>query len=326
MFKNIFSVALFRLSIKNSYNWFLLTWPILTMFFCSCSSRGDNSESSGERAKVVVSIPPLLYFAEAIGGDSIVAVSLTQDSSDPETFQPGMSTMRSLAKCHLFVTVGILPFENALLGNLKANNRNLHVREMAEGIGLIYGTHSHECDGHGFGHAEEHEGHAHEPDPHVWSSVANAHIIAGNMLSALSEANPSAKEYFKARHKQLVARLDSLDRVFSETLDALPSRGFAVWHPSLSYFARDYNLDQIAFNIENKETSSLQLRRRIDEANAERLSAFIVPLDVELSQVEAIARSIGVKPVKVNLMSADWERQMVALVKAFKTQPTTPAQ
>ena len=110
----------------------------LTTTSCHGSSDGDNDND----LTVAVSIPPLRYFAEAIGGDSVNVVSLLNEYSEPETFQPGVSTFRDIAGSRVFLSVGVLPFEEALLGNLRANNPDLRIKDVSEGIELIYGTHS----------------------------------------------------------------------------------------------------------------------------------------------------------------------------------------
>ena len=287
----------------------LLLTTVLTLSICSCSAPQTKCHTA-DKTRVTVSIPPLLYFANEIGGDSIEATSLLDESADPETFQPGVNALRAVATSQVFATVGLLPFENALISNLTANNPELKVINMSEGVDLIRGTHTHRHDA-----TESNEG---EPDPHVWSSVRNARIIARNMLQALIEADPSHRDYFTERYSRLSERLDSLDSTIAQALDSLPSRSFAVWHPSLSYFARDYNLHQIAFNAENKETSSIRLRSQLDKAVLASPAAFFVPAGTGETQTATIAETLGLHPVTLHPMTSDWENEMIAISRSFK--------
>ena len=310
MFYNIFLLMKEGRNNRLSTVIMLLITVVATLSVASC--RGSSNGNADNEVTVAVSIPPLKYFAEAIGGDSVNVVSLLNENSDPETFQPGVSTFRAIAGSRVFLGVGVLPFEEALLGNLKANNPDLKIKDVSAGIELIYGTHSHA--------GVEHDGHSNdvgEADPHIWSSVKNARVIARNVLDALTEADPSNEVYFRERYDRFSERLDSFDMACSRKLEALPSRNFAIWHPSLSYLARDYGLRQIAFNLENKETSSVRLGDQIDKAKEARLSAFFVPAGINDSQTKVIAQEIGLPPVTINPMSGQWDVEINKIVNAL---------
>lgn len=273
---------------------------------------GGAASSSGCTRMVTVSVPPLEYFVRAIAGDSVAVNTLMDANSDPETFQPGMGLMRNVNRSDLLMVTGVIPFENDLVKGIGRNVPDLKICDVGKGVEYMYGTHSHS---HGEAvHAEEPHSHNHagEPDPHIWSSVKNARIISDNMLARLSEAYPDLAGYFSGRHGVLKARLDSLDAEYVERLAAHPA--FVIWHPSLSYFARDYGLEQIAFNLENKETSPLRLRQATDHALDHAPAAFFVPAGLPANRVTAISDILGLEPVEVNLMDADWEGQMELIV------------
>lgn len=286
------------------------------LILCAATSgcgRSDNRTADSSLPTVTVSIPPLEYFAYAIGGDSINVTTLLPAGADPETFDPGTSTMRALGKSGALAVTGKLPFETSLMENLRANNSDLHLYDMGEGISPVYGTHSHHS-------AEESGNHHHDKtdiDPHIWSSVRNASVIADNMLAALIDIAPRHSAYYRARHAVLTHRLDSLDSSLSQRLGSMPSRSFLIWHPSLSYFSRDYNLEQIALNAENKENSSQQFLSVLSKARTGKPAAFIVPEGIDRRQTEAVTSATGLQPVSVNLMSADWENSITSVVDAL---------
>ncbi len=324
MFKNIFFATVMPCGLRGikavwgqTVTFICGLWAMVALLSCSGGGNGDEMLPS-----VTVSIPPLEYFAKAIGGDSLRVISLLPESADPETFSPGVSVMRELATSKMFVTVGVLPFEDAMLENIKSNNPDMKVAVVCGGIDFIYGTHSHEGAA---GDDDVHEGKG-EPDPHVWSSVRNARIIAGNMFDAIVAAAPQHREYFKRRYDNLVARIDSIDQSVEGRSKGCHGLVFAVWHPSLSYFARDYGIEQIAFNVENKETSPVRLRSQLDYARSRRVGAFIVPAGIDKDKVAVVATGLGLEPVSVNLMSADWERQMFSVIDALIGEPATKTQ
>jgi len=285
----------------------------------SCGKYSDpSSRDMADMPSVTVSIEPLGYFAGAIGGDSLDVHVLLPKGSDPETFEPSTSVMRALAGSSALIMTGTLPFEKTLSDNIAANNAGLRIFSSGKGIEPIFGTHSHHSGGEDHSHS-----HGDEPDPHIWSSVKNARVIAGNILQALLEVAPEHAGYYTARHAELAARLDSLDRAFTEALAPLPSRAFVVWHPSLSYFARDYSLHQIALNAENKETSPLRAGRILSAAAAEHPAALFIPEGLRNGQVESAARELNLNPVAVNLMSADWIADMKKVADTLSATANT---
>lgn len=295
-----------------------VTAAIISGAISGCRPAQSGDEPS-EIPTLTVSIPPLEYFAEAIGGDSVEVNTLLPAGADPETFEPGINVMRSLATSGALATTGTLRFEEALVSNLRTNNPSLRTFPMSDGIELIYGTHEHHH--HEDGHA--HENGKEEPDPHTWSSVKNARIIASNMLAALTEIAPAHKDYYTSRYNALLQHLDSLDTSFATRIHNAGISSFLIWHPSLSYFARDYGLRQIAFNVENKETSPLQLQASLRQAAGNAPSAFFIPEGTD-SQAASVAAETGLSPVPVNLMSADWERSLRIVADALSDNLQRP--
>lgn len=290
---------------------------IAAVALTACSGNRGGSSQEGNEREITVSVAPLAYFAKAIGGDSVKVRTLLPAGTDPETFQPGMDAMRALNRGGVLAVTGVLPFESEMTEKLKANNADLQLADAGKGIELIYGTHMHAHAEHGEAHEAHEAGDAHEhgegePDPHIWGSVKNARIIAGNLHATLCGLYPELRPYFTSRYEELDNQLDSIDRAYAVRLEMHPA--FVIWHPSLSYFARDYGLEQISFNIENKETSPLRLREATDHALTERPAAFFVPQGLNPERVRAIATSLSLEPTEVNFMSEEWLSQMNLIV------------
>ena len=75
---------------------------------------------------------------------------------------------------------------------------------------------------------------------------------------------------------------------------------FLVWHPSLSYFARDYGLLQISVGQEGKEASVQQLQSKIDEAKAHNAEVFFYQKEFDSRQAEVVNEQIGAEMVIIN--------------------------
>lgn len=261
-----------------------------------------------EKKIVTVSIEPQKYLVEQIAGDRVQVRCLLADGANPETYDPSMTHMINLQKSAVYLRVGNIGFEAALIDKIHDSNPGLPIYDTSEGIAPIRGTHS-----HGHGHEDEDT-----PDPHTWTSVKNARVMADNILKALTEVDPDHATEYRANHGRLTARLDSIDHDFSRRLATLSGRSFLVWHPSLSYFARDYGLKQIVVGgAESKESSIEELRSAIDQASERGAEVFFSQTDLDSRHVSALNDELGARKVTVNLLSSDWEGEMNRIVDAL---------
>ena len=102
-------------------------------------------------------------------------------------------------------------------------------------------------------------------EPHIWNSARNASAIARNIYAALSELDSANEPYYKHR-------LDSLQQIIAQTDTEVRDRlqnadtTFLIYHPALSYFARDYGLKQISIEERGKEPSPAHLKELIETA------------------------------------------------------------
>lgn len=287
---------------------------VVAMAVAGCGGGKTEQTVDGGRIEVAVSIEPLRYFVSAVGGDSVDVSVVLPRGADPETFEPGVAAMKKMHGADVLLTTGLLPFEKRIDGVASENTLRCGV---SDGVRLIYGTH--DAGHHGNGTATSDQGeHAHgEADPHVWSSVDNARVITGNVVEALVSADPERADYYRAQGRRLMARLDSLAGVWHQRMENNAGDAFVVWHPALSYFARENGLRQIALNVDNKENSSLRLRDVILESRSQGARALFVAKGVNPAQAATVAAELGVRPVEIDVMSSDWEGEMGKVVNAI---------
>lgn len=278
----------------------------------ACSAKTKNNK---EKVKpvVAVSIPPQLFFIKAIAGDRVQTVCLLGNSSDPETFEPSMSQLVGLEEADVFMPIGVLPFEEVLAGRLKANKKNLEIANVSDGIDILTGTHGHH---HGEGHNHNHAIAA--ADPHVWSSPRNAKVMALNTLEALIKADSINEDVYRANYQRLYNRIDSVDQSFQRAFSAPDApRSFIVWHPSLSYFARDYGLSQVSLSTDGKESSVKGLVDRLKSASGSGSVICFYQKEFDTERAAAFGNELGVKIVEINSMNEEWEDEMQKLYDAF---------
>lgn len=269
---------------------------------------------SGKRGIVVtVSIEPQRYLLEQIVGDKVAIECVLSQGNNPETFEPSLKQLMQLEQSSAYFCIGNIAFEQSLVEKAKSNNSALQVFMTAEGIEVIRGTHGE--------HAHGHE-HSHEVDPHTWTSVRNAMVIARNMCEAMCGIDAVNADFYKKNFEKLIADLQQLDASVSERLQHRQSDYFIVWHPSLSYFARDYGLHQISMEFEGKEMPAKMLKHEIDEAKESGANVFFYQKEFDSRQIETINAQIGARLVEVNLMNYDWKNEINKITDALTTKET----
>ena len=270
-----------------------------------CKSR----ETATGRLTVTAMLAPQATLIREIAGDSVQVNTLIGTGVNPESYEPSVSAMRQVAQSDLLMLSGALGFEQQLVERLHDSNPSLTVHDTSAGITPIYGTHSHPHHEHGEGHEHEHS----VADPHTWTSVKNARVMAANIHRILCDADPALAPYYTERYHRLDHHLDSLDRALTLRLAPLEGKGFLIWHPSLSYLARDYGLRQIPIGAEGKEITPRALKQIIDRANLSGCRVLFVQADFDSSRAEAISRQTGANVVTITPLDPDWESQIILI-------------
>lgn len=284
---------------------------IVTFIFWTIVGFVTSCNSVPTKPVLAVSIQPQRYFLEKIAGDKFDVLCLLAQGSNPESYEPSMNHLINLERSKAYFRMGNIGFELAILNKIKNNNPDLVIVDTSDGIDLLKGT-------HGGVHSHEHShSHSHEIDPHVWTSVPNAKIIAQNMYKALLEIDSQNKKYYTKNYNALLMELSELETELAEKMDSVKGSAFAVWHPSLSYFARDYGLIQIAMENEGKEVPASVLKREIDMAREHDVKVLFYQKEFDSRQIQTINEQLGAEMIEINPMSYDWAEEMKKITNAL---------
>lgn len=258
---------------------------------------GCSSGQKDDRPAIAVSFEPQAWMLKQIAGDDFDIVTLLPAGSDPETYQPSISTMKGLGKADLYFTLGTDGFEKSNLAGIVSNFPELKVVDCTEGVDKIFGSHVH----------HDHDGHDHNSDdfdPHMLASIKNSIKIADNMTRYLMTIHPEKADIYQKAGEKLKAHLQAMDDSI-ENMN-ISGKSFALRHPSLSYFARDYGLSQIALQASGKEASPLQLRRQMEQMKDSGTDVFVMEKEHSSAGDEETAKQLGLQTIEVSLNSADW--------------------
>lgn len=263
------------------------------------------------KVNAVVSIVPQKYFLESIGGEYVNVSVMVLPGQSPHSYEPKPSQMKELSDAQAYFSIGI-EFENAWLKKFEAQNRNMKMVDSSKGIERIAMIKHEHHDEHKHEKHDEHDA----LDSHVWLSTTNAKVIAKNILDALIEIDGANKESYTKNYEALVKKIDGTDSKIRETLSGLPNGAkFMVFHPSFGYFARDYGLTQLAIEVEGKEPKPKELKRLIDEAKEEKVSAIITSPEFSKKAAETVAKEVGVSVKSISPLSQKWSETLIELAK-----------
>lgn len=272
----------------------ILPLLLLLLLLAAC---GGNKK--GDKRIITVTIEPLEYFTEQITGKRFEVRTMVPRGSNPETYEPTPQQMIALSHSDLYIKVGNIGFERTWMNRLESNAPHTIVIDSSDGIIPVR-----TCDG--------------IPDPHVWMSTVNAAIIARNIYKAVVDIDARDSLFYKANLETFLARIAATDTRVREMLTKDKSTVFMIYHPALTYFARDYSLTQLPIEEEGREPSAAQLRALIAEARLKRVKTIFVQKQFSNRNTAVIAQSTGAEQQEIDVLNYNWEQEMTTIAKKLK--------
>lgn len=266
----------------------------------ACGGKEKSSPSPLEK-RVVVTIEPMRYFVESIAGDRFQVTTMTPPGASPELYEPTPQQMIDLSHARAYIRVGTLGFERTKLQKVADNAPHLYVVDSSKGIQLL--PHADCCDVAAGG------------DPHTWMSLRNAKVIGRNIFKALCEIDPDGVNLYTKRLHVLENRLDSLDGLVKSRMEQVTHRTFLIHHPALGYFARDYGLKQLSVEHNGKEPSAEHAAHLIEDCKAEDVKVVFIQKEYTGKMARRIAEEVGADVVEINLLSYDWEKEVLRIAE-----------
>lgn len=275
---------------------------------------------------ISVTIEPQRYFAEQIAGDRLQIHCVVPAGQSPETYDPTPQQMVDIGESEGYLRIGHIGFELAWMEAIAKNNPDLPIFDLSQGMNLLKGEeeeeHHHEEGEHDHEAGEHHEedGHHHHHggiDPHLWSSIQGARVVAQNTLTALQQIDPANASLYAENYQRLVAKIDSTEAIVNELLRPLAHRAFIIYHPALTYLAAEYDLEQLCLEMDGKEPSPAQLKTLVEAAHTHNAKVVFVQQEFDKKNAELIAKETGCHLITINPLAYDWSREMIRIAKAL---------
>lgn len=288
-----------------------ILYIIIAFIALSCSTAKKESNV------ITVSILPQKYFVEQIAGDLYPVNVMLPPGASPADYEPTPQQIQEMSNSMFYFYVGHLGFEKSWMKRFRETTENVEYISCSKRIDLLRSDVGHKHD--------EHE-QEHGTDPHIWTSPENAKTISRTISDALSEKYPENATLFNNNLENFIARIDSLDFHIRNEFADTTNNTFMIFHPALSYYARDYHLEQLSIEFEGKSPSPAHMKKMVDSANANNIKMVFVQSQFETSKAKAVAKEIGAEVVSIDPLAENWLDEMYALTAKMKKALTAHAQ
>lgn len=278
-------------------------------WFVCCLMLISACHSSQKHDRMVsVSILPQKYFVERIAKDYVEVNVMIPPGMNPATCDLNTGQLKKLYDSDICFAVGYLPFETTHLYPILKNRPELQLIKHSDEVELIAGS----C-GHQHAHGEE-EG----VDPHIWLSPLYAKKISRQILNTLTGKYPEKRDFFAANYAELEKDIDRIAAEAEKVLAGKKNKSFLIYHPALTYFAHDYDMEQISIEDEGKEPHPAHLKKITDEARSKAITIIFIQKQFDINNAEAIARSTHSKVIPIDPLNENWLEEMQQLTQIFQ--------
>ena len=283
----------------------LVTFILALALLVGCAKPENNVEEG--KLNVVTSFFPAYDLVSKVGGDKVNVTNLTE-TGDAHTYEPSIKDMEAISKADLLVVNGA-GFE-PWVENIKANNPDLKILELSDGIDLIKGDHDHDHDhavedDHDHAHEDDHDHaveddheHAHshgEFDPHTWLSLKNPITMLGNIKDELIEIDSDNKDVYNTNYEKVKKDFESFSDEYISKFEKYKGREFIAPHTAFGYLVNELGIEQIGIEGINSvnEPNASRMKEIVDIMKEHNIKTVFYEYGGSDKVANSIAKEIG---------------------------------
>jgi len=276
---------------------FILTIITISTLSISCSNKTNIKKN------ITVSILPQKYLTERICGNTYNINVLIPPGENPATCELTTKQIKTLLNSKLYFSIGFLPYETNHIRNILEKHQDVKHINLSQNLELVRDM-------------IKHGDHYHEGgiDPHVWMSASNVKDICRTIYQNIVNTFPKDSILFNDNYKELIGEIESLDIKISNTLQNKTNRNFIIYHPALTYFARDYGMNQISLEYEGKSPSPKHIQNIIEVAKETNTKIILVQKQFDIEKANFIAKEINGKVIAIDPLNENWLQEMNKLL------------
>ncbi|MBS3808212.1 MAG: zinc ABC transporter substrate-binding protein [Bacteroidales bacterium] len=277
---------------------------VFTGWLTGCDRAPRKQQGQSQKSMITVSIQPQKYFVERIAGDHFQVQLMIPPGASPVTYDPSPSQMKKLEHSLAYIRIGHIVFEKAWMEKIRSVNPGLKILDQSQGVDLIREP------GHSSGSGQG-------VDPHIWTSPREVKTQVMNIRDFLIRLDSAHHKTYRENARVFLTRIDSLDARITRRLSDLEQADFLIFHPALSYFARDYGLNQISLEHQGKEPTPARIKEVIDRSDASHIKAVFIQKQFSTDEARTIARELDAEVVRIDPLAYDWLENMQSMSRAI---------
>ena len=270
--------------------------PLASFAVTQPSFNSEISTTKNSKLQVITSATFLYEFSQNVGKEMIDVTLLVPMGVDPHDWEPTIRDREKLQKADVIIVNGI-GYEH-WLGSFDSNDNQGILVDTSNGISTLdsekHDDHTKEDDHDG--HEEDKHNHG-ELDPHIWLNPVYAQLQVKNIANALSNSDPTNKNYYQSNAAIYNKELDLLDSKIRTELSGCKT-DFITFHNAFSYFSEEYGLTQhtiISSNDSHGEVTPQTLENIISLARELNIKVIFAEESTSTKTSQVIADEIGGK-------------------------------
>jgi len=211
--------------------------PLASFAVTQPSFNSEISTTENSKLQIITSATFLNEFSQNVGKEMIDVTLLVPMGADPHDWEPTIRDRERLQKSDVIIVNGI-GYEH-WLGSFDSNDNQGILVDTSNGISTLD---SEKHDDHA--KEDEYDKNNHEDlDPHIWLNPVYAQLQVKNIANALSNSDPTNKNYYQSNAAIYNKELDLLDSKIRTELSGCKT-DFITFHNAFSYFSEEYGLTQ----------------------------------------------------------------------------------
>jgi zinc transport system substrate-binding protein len=275
----------------------IMLWSGLMSLLLIAVGSCHQSSDRIDKPIIAVSILPQKFFVEKIAGVKFIINVMVPAGANHENYDPSPQQIIGLSDAVVYFRIGNIDFENIWVKKFSENYPDLKFVNLSTKIDLIKPT----------GEAYKYE----QSDPHTWMSPANVKIMAKTIYETLVELDLKNEQFYTNNYKQFLNEIDSVNLLVRAKFQNARSNSFIIYHPALTYYARDFGLIQLAIELDGKGPSVKHITELIDIAKREKIKAVLVQRQFDITKAETIANEIGGKVIEIDPLNENWSQEII---------------
>ncbi|WP_202984952.1 zinc ABC transporter substrate-binding protein ZnuA [Gilliamella sp. ESL0250] len=197
-------------------------------------------------AKIVSSVKPIGFIAEAIASGVTDTDILLPDGASPHTYNLKPSDLAKLKSAELVIWVGedMEAFMPTILKSIDNQNQIelMTIPEIKALLRTSHDVHEHEEHHSADMTAQDHHG---EYDEHIWLSPNIAKIIAQSIHDRLITLYPDKSVLVDENLREFNIKLAEIEQNIAKKLITVQNRGYFVFHDAYGYFEARFGLKKL---------------------------------------------------------------------------------